>query len=243
MLPYGGRRHSALVEDAPAVQVSGLTLGYPGHPVLRSVSLSLPAGSRYALVGDNGAGKSTLLKAIGGVLRPATTAQISIFGCPVETSRHRIAYLPQRSEIDWSFPVNVVSLVMTGRYVHLGWLQRPRLEDKETAFEALEMCGVAHLARRQIGQLSGGQQQRVLLARALAQEADLLLLDEPYAALDEESRSNLEATLQWQGAHGKTLLIATHDLANSEHLYDGVLTLKDGHVDQASSKAHPEVVA
>ncbi len=189
--------------------------------------LGVPVGASVALVGHNGSGKSTLLKAIAGLLT-FSGGQIRIFGQLPGACHHRVAYLPQRGEVDWHFPINVRKLVLTGRYVHLGWLKRPRADDRRISDEALERLGLASLADRQIGQLSGGQQQRVLLARALAQEADLLLLDEPLNAVDAHTRETVATVLHDLKTQGKAMLVATHDLGRLEADFDGALYLHQG---------------
>jgi len=178
---------------------------------LDGVSVAIPEGARVALVGANGSGKSTLLKAIVGLV-PVQSGSIRIGGDGVSDWRRRVAYLPQVGELDWRFPVSVERLVVTGRYVHLAWWQRPGRRDVELARAALKQVGVSNLADRQIGQLSGGQRQRVLLARALAQGADILLLDEPFNAVDAESRSVVLQVLDELQRAGTTLVIAMHDL-------------------------------
>ncbi|MEX2534704.1 MAG: ABC transporter ATP-binding protein [Trueperaceae bacterium] len=227
MIPYAGRRHLAPVAGAPALEVRRLTAAYSRNLALRDVSLVVPAGARIALVGANGAGKSTLLKAVSG-LQPVPREQVRVYGNPVGACHHRVAYLAQRGEIDWRYPVTVESLVMTGRYVHVGWFRRPGRTDREAVRDALERTGISSLAKRQIGRLSGGQQQRALLARALAQEADLLLLDEPFNALDSVSRSVLDEVLTELQRLGKTLVIATHDLETTGRSFDDVVCLLNG---------------
>jgi len=213
------------------LDISDLVAGYGDavETALERVSLRVPMGARFALVGPNGAGKSTLLKAIAGLL-PARGGEIRIHGLPVGACHHRVAYLPQRSDIDWSFPVSVSRLVLAGRYVHLGWLRRPRDRDRAIAREMIALLGLSDLAERQIGRLSGGQQQRALLARALAQEADLLLLDEPFNAVDVETRAVVSTLLDDLRRRGKTALIATHDIGGREDDFDGALYLCDGRV-------------
>lgn len=232
--PYSRRRYTAIVAGAPALRLDRLTAGYPelAEPVIRDVSLSLPAGVRAALVGPNGSGKSTLLKTIAGLLRPLA-GTIQIYGLPIGACHHRVAYLPQRSEVDWGFPVTVARMVLAGRYVHLGWLRRPTQADHARVRTVLEQLGLAHLADRQIGQLSGGQQQRALLARALVQEADLLLLDEPLTGVDAASRRIIAATLDTLHRQGKTALIATHHLERLHEEFDVVFTLDEGRLRQA----------
>lgn len=229
-LSYGGRHCVLPVAGSAAVEVSNVSAAYSGAPTLalEGVSVTVPVGASVALVGHNGSGKSTLLKAIAGLL-PLSGGTIRIFGQLPGACHHRVAYLPQRGEIDWRFPINVRKLVLTGRYVHLGWLKRPKTEDYDIVDQSLARLGLSALAERQIGQLSGGQQQRVLLARALAQESDLLLLDEPLNAVDADTREVVANVLLDLKTQGKALLVATHDLGRLEADFDGALYLHQGH--------------
>jgi ABC-type Mn2+/Zn2+ transport system ATPase subunit len=229
--PYGGRHGAAPIVDAPALEIRDLTVSHPGSdaPALQGVTLSVPVGARVAVVGPNGAGKSTLLKAVAGLL-PVRQGEIRIHGLPVGACHHRVAYLPQRNEIDWRFPIDVKRMVMTGRYVHLGWLRRPGPRDRAIVTEVLERLGLTMLANRQVGQLSGGQQQRVLLARALAQDADLLLLDEPYSGVDARTRAILAKVVDELRRHGKSIVAATHELDRLAEEFDGAIYLEEGHV-------------
>jgi ABC-type Mn2+/Zn2+ transport system ATPase subunit len=233
--PYSRSRRAEPGSDAPALVSEQLAVRYPGTDrwALRGVSLRLDSGSRLALVGTNGAGKSTLLKAVAGLL-PIAAGDIRVFGQPVGACRRRLAYLPQRGEIDWSFPITVSRLVLTGRYVHLGWFRRPSPHDYHLVAMVLERLGVADLAEQQIGQLSGGQQQRTLLARALVQEADLLLLDEPFNAVDAPTREVIYAVLADLKAQGKTVVVTTHDLERLADAYDATIHLQDGAVVEGS---------
>jgi len=228
-LPYGHRRHADAVPGALALAARSISAGYAGSVelALREVSLRVPAGARVALVGPNGSGKSTLLKAVAGLL-PVASGEIVVYGNPVGACHHRVAYLPQRGEIDWRFPISVRSLVTTGRYVHLGWLKRPGHKDREVVSEVIEDLGLSPLAGRQIGHLSGGQQQRALLARALVQEGDLLLLDEPLNAVDAGTRETVSRVLSELQRRGKTMVVATHDLASLVSEFDGALYLREG---------------
>ncbi|NTV64309.1 MAG: ABC transporter ATP-binding protein [Oscillochloris sp.] len=228
-LSYSGRHHTPAQPGAPALSLDGVTVVYPGTagPALRAVSLAVPTGVRAALVGANGAGKSTLLKLVAGLLRPQAGV-ISIYGRPVGACHHRVAYLPQRGDVDWRFPVTVERLVLAGRYVHLGWLRRPARADHARVAAVLDQLGLAELAERQISQLSGGQQQRALLARALVQEADLLLLDEPLSAVDAASRRIIADVLDALGRQGKTAIVATHHLDRLEEEFDQVFYLDGG---------------
>ncbi len=228
-LPYNRRSFAEPMLDAPALEAVNVSAGYPSadSPALRGVSLRVPVGARVALVGPNGAGKSTLLKAAAGLLL-VEKGELRIYGRPVGACQHRVAYLAQRSEMDWRFPINVRRLVLTGRYVHLGWLKQPNARDKQLVEQVLARLQLSHLAERQIGQLSGGQQQRALLARALAQEADLLLLDEPLNAVDAETRAIVTEVLAELQQQGKTAVVATHDLGRLETDFDGALYLSEG---------------
>ncbi|MGQ0603059.1 MAG: metal ABC transporter ATP-binding protein [Anaerolineales bacterium] len=227
--PYSPHKHEDPVPGAAAVEARIECMSYGDSPALalQGVRLTVPVGARVALVGPNGAGKSTLLKAVAGLL-PVQAGELHIYGLPVGQCRHRVAYLPQRNEIDWRFPVNVQRLIMTGRYVHLGWLKRPGAEDRAIVERVLQELRIAHLADRQIGELSGGQQQRALLARALAQEADLLLLDEPLNAVDNDTRAVIAEVLAELHHSGKTVITATHDLGRLETDFDGALYLSEG---------------
>jgi len=229
MFPYSHRVHQDAVPNAPALAVRDLVAAYPGtrRLALKGVTLCVPIGARVALVGHNGAGKSTLLKAVAGLL-PARSGNISIYGNPPGACHHRVAYLPQRGEIDWRFPITLRKLVLTGRYVHLGWLKRPTRHDWAIADAMIDQLDLSDLRHRQIGQLSGGQQQRALLARALAQEAELLLLDEPLNAVDAETRTMMMDLLQMLREAGKTVITATHDLGRLETDFDGALYLAEG---------------
>jgi manganese/zinc/iron transport system ATP- binding protein len=247
-LPYRPEPcHGESVPGEAAVRADGLSVAMPGNDrlALSGIDLTVPIGSRIALVGPNGAGKSTLLKSIVGLLKPCA-GMIKVYGMPVATCLHRVAYLPQHSEIDWRFPMTVRTLVGSGRYVHLGWLRRPGRVDHLLVDQELDRLGLTALADRQIGQLSGGQQQRTLLARALVQGADLLLLDEPMNAIDAETRSVLGSVLDDLRAEGKTAIIATHDIDRVESEYDDVLYLADGHQvarDEIGGHRHEAVIA
>lgn len=229
IFPYCRHRHSAPQPNAFALEVKELDVFYPGEekPALRNFSVDVPVGALMALVGPNGAGKSTLFKTISGLLS-AHAGTIRIFGHPLGACHHRVVYLPQRSEIDWQFPMNVLDLVTTGRYVYLGWFSRPGKKEIEMALNALDQLGIANLADRQISKLSGGQQQRVLIARALAQDADLLLLDEPLNAVDAATRETVANVLRAIKQQGKTALVATHYYDREEGRYDGGIYLRDG---------------
>jgi manganese/zinc/iron transport system ATP- binding protein len=228
--PYSGKHNPSNTLGVPALDIHDLNVGYPNgnqDSALENVSLCVPNGTRVALVGPNGAGKSTLLKAIAGLL-PIQSGSIKVYGQSIADCRQRVAYLPQRGEIDWRFPISLRKLVLTGRYVHLGWFKRLSATDGKIADRMIERLGLSDLAERQIGQLSGGQQQRALLARALTQEADLLLLDEPLNAVDVNTRYIIADVLKQLKQENKTVVAATHDLGRLEADFDGALYLADG---------------
>jgi ABC-type Mn2+/Zn2+ transport system ATPase subunit len=228
-LSYSRHRAHEPVAGAPALELHDVSVEYPGtrRLALHQVDLCIPVGAQVALVGPNGAGKSTLLKAVAGLL-PVRQGIVAIYGHPIGACPQRVAYLPQRGEIDWRFPVSLRRLVLTGRYVHLGWFRRPGREDYAIADQMIAKMELSDLADRQIGELSGGQQQRALLARALAQSADLLLLDEPLNAVDVTTRAIITDVLHDLQRQGKTVVTATHDLGRLETDYDGALYLAEG---------------
>ena len=217
-LNYGGRCTTPAVPHTLALDISGLRFRYANSPedVLQNVNLQVRPGDRVALVGPNGAGKSTLLHVILGMERHYQ-GSVRIYGHPAHRCRHRVAVVPQRSAVDWRFPVTVRQVVTMGRYVHLGWFRRPGAVDRRMVDEALETMQIADLANRQVGELSGGQQQRVMLARTLAHDADLLLLDEPLNHVDITTQELIFHTLERLTAQGKAVVVSTHDL--------GVLTV------------------
>ncbi len=227
--PYSGCQDTPIAPAAWALETEALCTQYPGtlQLALDRVTCRIPIGARIALVGNNGAGKSTFIKIVAGLL-PLSSGSLQVYGQPVGACYHRVAYLPQRSQIDWAFPISVQRLVLTGRYVHLGWLRRPKASDVELVSETLDSLGLSALAARQIGELSGGQQQRTLLARALVQEADLLLLDEPLTAVDVDTQGLIANVFHQLQQQGKTLIVATHDHDQIEQDFDGALYLQDG---------------
>lgn len=200
------------------------TAGYDGRPALIDVTMRVPHGAQVAIVGPNGAGKSTLFKAIVGLL-PMRTGRVLVHGKPPGGQTDPIAYVPQREEIDWSFPVTVREVVMMGRYGRLGWFRRPRATDRDVVARCLDELGIADLASRSIGELSGGQQQRVFLARALAQEPHVLLLDEPFTGVDVTSREALLTLLARLRAKGITILVSTHDMETAAERFELVALL------------------
>lgn len=204
--------------------IRGLTVSYGEKPAVFSVDASFHPGAMTAVIGPNGAGKSTLLKAALGIVTPLS-GQISCYGRPLTRQRARIAYVPQRASVDWDFPTRVIDVVLMGLYRQLGLLGRARQRHLDTARACLDRVGMAEFATRQIGQLSGGQQQRVFLARALAQGADLYLLDEPFAGVDAATEKAIIAVLKELKAQGKTVVAVHHDLATVRDYFDRVFLI------------------
>ncbi len=207
----------------PALELNGLSVRYGDTAVLDEVTCTLEEGEQVALIGPNGAGKSTLFKALVGLLRPSA-GTMHFFGAP-QAPAGLIAYLPQRNAVDWRFPVSVADVVMMGRVGRIGLLRRPHARDRAIVAAALERVHMGHLANRQIGELSGGQQQRVFLARALAQEARILLMDEPLTGLDVASQRSLFSILTELRGSGVTIITALHDLQLATRHFERVMLL------------------
>jgi manganese/zinc/iron transport system ATP- binding protein len=210
--------------DAFPIQVEDLTVAYREEPVLWDVDLEAPEGTLMAIVGPNGAGKSTLIKAILGLIEPAA-GRILVYGRPYPEQRRLVAYVPQRGTVDWDFPTNALDVVMMGRYGRLGWLKRPGSQERRMALDALAQVGMEAYAHRQISQLSGGQQQRVFLARALVQQAQIYLMDEPFQGVDATTERAIVSVLQKLRADGRTVVAVHHDLATVPEYFDRVLLL------------------
>jgi manganese/zinc/iron transport system ATP- binding protein len=208
----------------PPLEVHDLTVAYHRRPVLYGIDLTVPMGSLVGIIGPNGAGKSTFINAVMGLL-PLTCGWVKIFGKPFRESCHRVGYVPQRESVDWDFPVNVMDVVLMGCYGRLRLAQRPTKQDREIARDCLEKVKMLPFANRQIGNLSGGQQQRVFLARALAQESDLYLMDEPFAGVDAATEAAIIALLRELKSRGKTLLVVHHDLASAREYFDMLMLL------------------
>jgi ABC-type Mn2+/Zn2+ transport system ATPase subunit len=202
---------AALEDVAPSVVVDGVTAGYGRRVALTDISLTVRPGSLLAVIGPNGAGKSTLLKLIAGLIKP-TTGRLTVLGGPPGSAARSIAYLPQAEAVDWEFPVTVSEVVMMGRYARLGFGRQPGASDRAKVAAALEMVGMADAADRQIGALSGGQRRRVFLARAIAAEPELYLLDEPVTGVDVTTQEELMDVLEAEARAGKTVIATTHDL-------------------------------
>ena len=201
------------------LSVSGLSFAYRDSLVLREVTLDLPQGVVLGVIGPNGAGKSTLLKAVVGLLKPAK-GTVACFGQPLQKVRRRVGYMRQASSVDWDFPTTVSDVVLMGTYGGLGWFRRPGTKERDVAAAALKRVGIPHLAHRPISQLSGGERQRTVLARLLAQQPDLLLLDEPFAGVDAASQETITRVLHGLRDEGRTVVIVHHDLATVPTLCD-----------------------
>ena len=202
-----------------ALSVSGLSFAYRDSLVLREVTLDLPQGVVLGVIGPNGAGKSTLLKAVVGLLKPAK-GTVACFGQPLQKVRRRVGYMRQASSVDWDFPTTVSDVVLMGTYGGLGWFRRPGTKERDVAAAALKRVGIPHLAHRPISQLSGGERQRTFLARLLAQQPDLLLLDEPVAGGDAARQETITRVLHGLRDEGRTVVIVHHDLATVPTLCD-----------------------
>jgi manganese/zinc/iron transport system ATP- binding protein len=209
---------------APAIEVADLTVAYADRPVLWDLDLAVPAGVLMAIVGPNGAGKTTLIKAMLGLVRPAA-GQVLIHGRPYAAQRRLVAYVPQRGTVDWDFPTSVLDVVMMGRYGSLGWIRRPGRREREAALEALRKVGMEELAGRQISQLSGGQQQRAFLARALVQDAEVYLMDEPFQGVDATTERAVVEVLRSLRTARKTVVAVHHDLQTVPEYFDWVTLL------------------
>lgn len=210
--------------ENPILEIHDLTVSYERKPVLWDIDLSIPKGSLVGIIGPNGAGKSTLIKAVMGLL-PLSSGYVKLMDKNLDEVRNKISYVPQRESVDWDFPISVFEVVLMGRYGKMGLMRRPSKKDKEVALQSLEQVGMSAFASRQISQLSGGQQQRVFLARALAQEADLYLMDEPFVGVDAATESAIIILLREMRAAGKTVIVVHHDLQSAAEYFDWVVLL------------------
>ncbi|GAB4168303.1 MAG: manganese ABC transporter ATP-binding protein MntB [Terrimicrobiaceae bacterium] len=215
---------NAWQEGPPPLELHDLTVAYHRKPVIYGIDLEVPAGSLVGIIGPNGAGKSTLIKSVMGLL-PVTAGWVKVFGKSYRENCRRVGYVPQRESVDWDFPVNVMDVVLMGRYGRLRLGQRPSKADHEVARECLEKVKMLPFANRQIGNLSGGQQQRVFLARALAQESDLYLMDEPFVGVDAATEAAIIEILRELKSRGKTLMVVHHDLASAKEYFDRLVLL------------------
>ena len=208
----------------PILEVHDLTVTYGRKPVLWGVDFTLPAGCIAGIVGPNGAGKSTLLKTVMGLI-PPSSGYVKLFDQPLDDVRLRVSYVPQRESVDWDFPVSVLDVVLMGRYGKVGLLRNIGAEDRRIARECLDKVGMGDYAKRQISQLSGGQQQRVFLARALAQEADIYFMDEPFAGVDAATEQAIIRLLREMAANGKTIVVVHHDLQSARSYFDWIVLI------------------
>lgn len=202
-----------------AVEVRDLVVAYQQKPVLLGIDLLLPRGKVIGMMGPNGAGKSTLLKTIMGLV-PSNSGSTRLFSKSLKEVRKQVSYVPQKESLDWDFPASVLDVAVMGRYGRLGLFQRPGQADKEYAMACLQQVGMDSLAQQQIGQLSGGQQQRVLLARSLAQEAELYLMDEPFVGVDAATENLIINLLKTMARKGKTFIVVHHDLQSAPKYFD-----------------------
>ncbi len=226
-----------------ALEVNDLTVAYSEKPVLWDIDLRVPSGVLMAIVGPNGAGKSTLIKAVLGLLKPAA-GSVLLFGEHMNRhSMRRIGYVPQRNSVDWDFPTKVSDVVLMGRYGQMGWLKRPAQQDHLESEAALAKVGMLELAHRQISELSGGQQQRVFLARALVQNADIYLMDEPFQGVDATTEKAIVEVLRSLRRQGKTVVAVHHDLNTVQEYFDwlaflNVRMMADGPIQEAFTEAN-----
>lgn len=225
-----------------AVEIRNLTVAYGRTVVLDNVTFAIPPGTATAIVGPNGAGKSTLIKGMLGLV-PVRSGTVSILGQPYRADRLKVAYVPQRTSVDWDFPATVFEVVLMGTYGRLNWLQRPGKAERDATTNALDRLGILNLKDRQIGELSGGQQQRTFLARALVQNAPVLVLDEPLQGVDAVTEETIVAILHGERAAGRTVLCVHHDLSTASTYFDRAAVLNgrliaEGPVETTLTKEH-----
>ncbi|HSL97562.1 MAG TPA: metal ABC transporter ATP-binding protein [Candidatus Deferrimicrobiaceae bacterium] len=213
---------AALAPTVGAVHLTDVSTGYDGTPAVEAASLDIPAGALVAVFGPNGGGKTTLLKLMAGLLEP-WSGGVEILGGPPTAAARRIAYVPQAELVDWSFPVSVWDVAMMGRFPRLGLLRQPAAVDRQAVGAALERVGMLDHARTQIGRLSGGQRRRAFLARAIAADAELYLLDEPVTGVDVPTQEDLMTLLDEESKAGRTVIATTHDLAAASRHFSTVV--------------------
>ena len=211
-------------EKTHPIEIRHLSVTYRTEPALWNVDLDFPEGKMIAIVGPNGAGKSTLIKAVMGLV-PITAGKIRVYDKPYSKQRSKVAYVPQRGSVDWDFPTDALDVVEMGLYGRLGWLRRPNSKTREKARECLAKVGLEKYADRQIGQLSGGQQQRVFVARALAQDPQIYLMDEPLNGVDAITEETILSILENLRKEGKTIVMVHHDLQTVDKYFDWVVML------------------
>ena len=217
-------RDDTLHEPGQALHIEDITVSYGANPALWDIDLDIPPGVMCAIVGPNGAGKSTLIKTALGLVRPVA-GHVRFLGRPVSQMRGKIGYVPQRHSVDWDFPTTVRDVVEMGLYQQLGWFRRPDAQARAKAQAALAEVGMQDYASRQISQLSGGQQQRVFIARALVQDAPILILDEPLAGVDAATEAVIIALLQRLRNEGRTIIVVHHDLTTVQSYFDWLVML------------------
>ena len=213
-----------ITSSTPALEIHDLTISFDKKPVLWNIDLLVPQGKLVGIIGPNGAGKSTLIKSAMGLL-PWSSGYVKIFDQPIDQVRKSVSYVPQRESVDWDFPASVLDVVMMGRYGRLGLFKGLRKADREAAMDCLAKVGMEAFANRQISQLSGGQQQRTFLARALAQQAKLYFMDEPFAGVDAATEKAIIQLLQSMTASGGTVMVVHHDLQTVSQYFDWVILL------------------
>lgn len=211
------------------ISVKDLTVVYQEDPVIWDLDFHVPEKSLLGIIGPNGSGKTTLLKSILGIIKPVT-GRVTVAGETYDRKKHKIAYVPQKASVDWNFPTDVLDVVLMGRYAHLSWFARPSNNDKKIAMNALEMVKMQEFAHRQISQLSGGQQQRVFLARALAQQAPIFILDEPFVGIDIVTEQLILELLQALRNQGKTIIVVHHDLTTVKKYFDWTFLMNKKHI-------------
>ncbi|WP_113881200.1 MULTISPECIES: metal ABC transporter ATP-binding protein [Cytobacillus] len=228
----------------PAISIEDLHVSYFGNEAVTGVSLSVNTGNLVGIIGPNGAGKSTFLKAMLNLI-PKDKGAVRVMGKPIAEVRKSIAYVPQRNDIDWDFPITVLDAVLIGTYPHLKLFRRPKKKDKEWAMECLQRVGMQEFSKRQIGELSGGQQQRVFLARALAQKADLFFLDEPFVGVDVSSEETIVQILKELCRQGKTVIVVHHDLSKANDYFNQLILLNKELISYGTVEEvfKPEVIA
>ena len=230
--------------EEQSIEVHDLTVVYDRKPALWDIDFQLPKGKLIGVIGPNGSGKSTLIKAIMGIVEKSS-GWASLFGNDIDQVRHKVSYVPQRESVDWDFPTNVMDVVLMGRYGRKGLFRRTSAEDKRIAKESLEQVGMYEFKNRQIAQLSGGQQQRVFMARALAEQAELYLLDEPFAGVDAATENSIFEVFQQVRDSGKTMLVIHHDLQSAAKYFDWIVLLNThlvayGPIEDVFTKEHME---
>jgi manganese/zinc/iron transport system ATP- binding protein len=210
--------------ENPAVELHNVTVAYQQKPVLWNLDYTLPKGKLIGVVGPNGSGKTTMIKSVMGLV-PLSSGYVKIFNESLNEVRHRVSYVPQRGSVDWDFPVNVLDVVLMGRAKPKQLFSRYSAEDKEIAVDSLKKVNMEPFVKRQISELSGGQQQRVFLARALAQQADLYLMDEPFAGVDASTENTIMELLKSMREDGKTIVVVHHDLQTVNNYFDWLILL------------------